>query len=332
MPAGLDVGTSFIISAKQNSSGIEYREIRDAFYRIKPTTSIAAKMIEKGLAGRKFFRDSDGCFVIIGQDAIEKAVERHDSASRPMVAGVLSPGEKDARRILKFLLSEVVGTPEVPGDKLVYSIPAQPVDVPVSQFDVGYHEDVLKKDLTELGFTPIAINEAEAVCFAELENDGYTGLAYSFGAGMANTCIMSNGEGLVRYATVRSGDWLDKMVAIATQEPDSVVQQEKEAGGFVIGQYSSNPILAAYSAYYERLITYTVQHLKNVVSHSAELRKFKDPLPIVIAGGTSKAAGFVDKFREEIIKQQLPIQVKEVRAASDPLYSVAKGCLICSLL
>lgn len=332
MALGLDVGTSFIISARDKAGTVEYLEFRDAFYRITPTTPIAAKMIEKGLVGKKFFKDSNGALVIMGQDAIEKAVERHESAQRPMVAGVLAPGEKDARRILKFIISEVVGLPATPGEKVVYSVPGQPVDVPTAQFDVGFHEDVLKKDLEELGFTAQPINEAEAICFSELEEDNYTGIALSFGAGMVNVCVMSNGEALIRFATTKSGDWIDRMVSIATREPDSVVQQQKEDGGFVVGQPNPDPILAACATYYERLISYTVQQLKAALTSSGDLRKFKEPLSIVIAGGTSRAAGFVDKFRDVVQNTELPVSVKEVRPAKDQLRAVARGCMIAANL
>ena len=50
MAKGLDVGTSFIVLSKEGDKGtVEYKDFRDAFYIIKPTTPIATKMIEKGL-------------------------------------------------------------------------------------------------------------------------------------------------------------------------------------------------------------------------------------------------------------------------------------------
>jgi len=96
---GLDVGTSFIVLAQHNSNQIEYKEFRDAFYIIKPTTPVATKMIEKGLAGKVFIKDSDNSFILLGKDAIEKAIERNDSAKRPMYKGVVSSKEKEAKKV-----------------------------------------------------------------------------------------------------------------------------------------------------------------------------------------------------------------------------------------
>jgi actin-like ATPase involved in cell morphogenesis len=327
---GLDVGTSYIVLAKEDSEGqISYVDFRDAFYVIKPTTPVATKMIEKGLAGKTFIKDSDGSFILLGKDAIEKAIERNDKAKRPMHKGVVSAKEKDAKRILAFILKEVAGQASEPNEKLVFCIPAQPVDQEDEDFDVGYHEDVVKTIFAECGYQAKAINEAEALCYAELENDDYTGIAVSCGAGMTNVCVMLNGEPTVMFSTTKSGDWIDRMSAVATGENDSVVQVEKEAGGFTIGEpVENNQVLAAVAAYYERLIDYTTKNLASALASHKALPKFKEPLCIVVAGGTSQAKGYIEMFRKKMEENGFPVPIKEVRHASDPLHAVAKGCLI----
>lgn len=339
MAKGLDVGTSFIVMAfddkkpiAENNTNImeyvAYKDFRDAFYVIKPNTPVAVKMIEKGLQGKVFVKDADGSFILLGQDAIEKAVERNDSAKRPMYRGVVSAKEKEAKRVLAFILKEVVGTAAEPNEKLVFCVPAQPVDQEDDDFDVGYHEDVVKTVLSSCGYAVRSIHEAEALCYSELESDDYTGVALSWGAGMVNVCVMLNGEPTVVFSTTKSGDWIDRMTAVATGEQDSVVQSEKEQGTFRVGEPNDNAILAAVSAYYERLIDYTVKQLSGALRGHRMLPKFKDPLPIVVAGGTTQAAGFLDMFRQKLAENDFPLRVTEVRHANDPLHAVARGCLI----
>ncbi len=314
MAKGLDVGTSFIVLSEEISSGnISYKDFRDAFYIIKPTTPVATKMIEKGLTGKIFIKDSDGSFILLGKDAIEKAVERNDTARRPMYKGVVSSKEKDAKKILAFILQEVVQKSSEQGEKLVFCIPAQPVDQEDEDFDVGYHEDVVKTILAEIGYEARAINEAEALCYAELENEDYTGIGVSCGAGMTNVCVMLNGEPTVTFSTTKSGDWIDRMSSVATGEPDSVVQAEKEAGGFKIGEQTDNPVLAAVSAYYERLIDYTTKQLSAALTGHKLLPKFKNPLTIVVAGGTSQADGYIEEFTKKITDNNFPLNIKEVK-------------------
>lgn len=327
---GLDVGTSFIVLSKETSKGIEYTEFRDAFYVIKPSTPVAQKMIEKGLAGKVFIKDEDGSFILLGKDAIEKAIERNDTAKRPMYKGVVSAKEKDAKRVLAYILKEVAGKAPQEGEKIVFCVPAQPVDIEDEDFDVGYHEDVVKTILSECGYDARAINEAEALCYAELEDDDYTGISVSAGSGMQNVCVMLNGEPTVKFSVTHSGDWLDRMVAVATGEKDSVVQAEKENGDFTIGEPHDNPILNAMSGYYVRLIDYVTKHISLSLENHKLLPKFKEPLTIVIAGGTSLAKGYVEMFENKLKENNFPLQIKVVRHASDPLHAVSKGCLIAS--
>jgi len=329
---GLDIGTSFLIKAVESDTGIQYTEFRDAFFRISPATPIASKMLEKGLQNLAYFKDTDGSFVIVGEDAINKAVERNQSVLRPLFRGVISPREPHARRVLKFILSQLVGKPDTEGETLIYSCPAEPVDQSDENFNTGYHEDCLKKDLSELGWNAQPINEAEAICYSELEDDDYTGVAVGFGAGMCNVCVMSSGEPVIRFSTTRSGDFIDRMAAQSTGQPDSVVQMEKENGAFVVGEENTNPILSAVSAYYMRLIDYTIQHLVARLTKCNDLPKFSSAIPIVVSGGTSRAEGFIQAFEEKIRQSNFPLQIKEVRYAKDPLRAVARGCLLCSSL
>lgn len=337
---GLDIGTSFIICSRQYTAEdkVMYTEFRDAFFRLTPTSPIAKKMMAKGLKGQQFFEDVDGSYIVVGQDAIERAIERNTSANRPLVRGVIAPREKQARRILRHIFKETLGEPVAPGEKLVYSVPAQPADQSAEDFDVGFHTDAINNDLRALGYTPSPLSEAEAICYSELEADDYTGICLSFGAGMVNVCLMSAGEGILHWSTTRSGDWVDRMASQATASPDTVVQVEKEHSKFQIGQEIPNsPILSAVSLYYVRLIDYTVQHLVARLSNASDLPNFTVALPIVVAGGTSQAEGFVEQFQKCLEERNpdgevLPFQIKEVRAASNKLRAVSRGCLLAAQL
>lgn len=330
---GLDIGTAFLVAAREEKKDektvIKYTQFRDGFYTITPPTKIAQAMLEKSLKGRSFFKDGN-TFYLVGEEAIEKAVERNDKARRPLFRGVISPREPEARKVLKFILSKLL--PPGAGEKLVYSVPAEPIDQSDEEFNTGYHEDALGRDLRDLGYNAEALNEAEAICYAELGGDNYSGVSLSFGAGMVNICVMSDGEAVLRFALTRSGDWVDRMTAQSTGQTDSVIQMEKEQGDFIVGEDNNNPILSVVSAYYMRLIDYTVQNLSARLMNKEGLPNFSKPLSIVVSGGTSLAGGFVEAFKKSIQGVSLPFEIKEVRHASDPLNAVAKGCLICSSL
>jgi hypothetical protein len=334
---GLDIGTSFIISARglEKDQKIQYSEFRDAFLRLQSSSPIAKKMMAKGLKGQQYFEDTDGSYIIVGQDAIERAIERNTSVYRPLVKGIISPREKQARRILRYIFKEILGEPTKPEERIVYSVPAQPIDQEEENFDVSFHIDAISNDLKSLGYSPSSLNEGEAVCYSELESNDYSGICLSFGAGAVNVCLMSAGEGIIKYSTSKSGDYIDRMAAQATATADTVVQVEKEASSFQVGQeVAGNPILSAVSLYYVRLIDYTVQSLVSHISQVQNLPKFNKPIPIVLAGGTSRANGVTELFSSliEQYKKDLPFEISEVRLATNPLYAVARGCFLASQL
>jgi hypothetical protein len=66
------------------------------------------------------------------------------------------------------------------------------------------------------------------------------------------------------------------------------------------------------------------------LSNHKALPKFKNPIKIVVAGGTSQAKGYIENFTKKLTENEFPLPVKEIVHAADPLHSVSKGCLIAS--
>ncbi len=53
----------------------------------------------------------------------------------------------------------------------------------------------------------------------------------------------------------------------------------------------------------------------------------RDPLDIVIAGGTSLPNGFREKVEKVVDTLDLPFKINSVKQSDDPRNSVVKGCL-----
>jgi hypothetical protein len=325
---GLDIGTATIISGREKENGVEYSLIRDAYFKIKPSTPLAGSMIEKGLAGKKFYKDSEtNTFYVLGEDAIGKAIEKNESAERPMKRGVLSPGQKDAFPVLKALIKDVVGEPIAKGEKLIYSIPAAPVDESSEDFSVGYHQDFMKTWLTALGYDAEALNEATAVAYSELLDNDLTGMVFDYGAGMVNIVIVAEGEEIFTFSVVRSGDWVDRNAAIATNLKDSVVQMEKEKGGVnIFKPNDSDDLHLAIAGYYKRMIEYSVAYTVNALKNK-NLNNLRD-MPVVIAGGTSLIDGFVEVFKNQLTSTPLQFNPTSVERTKNGIYTIARGCTI----
>ena len=322
---GLDVGTSFLVAGRfQNDGKIHFTQLRDCFLELTPKSPVNKKFMKKGLDDRKApYIERDGSFFVLGEEAFLMANERHVNTRRPMHRGVLSPQESEAMPILKELIRRVVGTPRVENEKLVFSVPGSPID---AEFDQLFHQDVLRGFIGSLGYDAQPMNEAEALAYSELLEDGLTGVAISCGAGMMNIAVLSAGDPVVQFSTAKAGDWIDQQAALATNMTHSIVQQEKESAELdLLNPDPTNQIHQAIAVYCGNLIMYTLEQIAYDLSRSGSLPKFKDPIPLVVGGGTSLPRGFIGKFEQALEAVAMPVEISEVRPAADPLHAVSNG-------
>jgi len=89
-----------------------------------------------------------------------------------------------------------------------------------------------------------------------------------------------------------------------------------------------NLIERAIQTQYRLMIEKTVAGIKKGLENVEKQARTDNPIDIVIAGGTSKPYGFPMFFKKVLSETKLPIKVGEIIRPSDPLYSVARGCLI----
>lgn len=329
MPAtGVDVGTNRLVSATNSEDGsVVFKSERDAFYRIVPKSEVNKNAVKMSLEkrGSSFIVEGNN-FCVVGEDAIQIALDRNDASMRPMQKGVISPKDKANLPMLKLLLESVVGKGD--GSKLVYSVPGVPLE---EQFDVEYHSKLLEMFFEELGYQPTSINEAFAIGLNELIDEGVTGVAISAGAGMMNVAVIAQGDPVVTFSTTRSGDYIDQQVGMALDMSPSLVQLEKEAG---LDLYDPNSkIIEAVAIYYKSVVNYTI----DTISYELQKRKgslpvFREKVPIVLSGGLAWAKGYDRMFADCIKAKELPFDIGDIRVVDNPDNCVAAGCLLAAQL
>jgi len=318
---GLDIGTMNIVAAKMNAEGkIETKRMRDAFLDLP---SSAKKMLKMSKAS---FVERDDEIFVLGDTALEIANVFGREARRPLSSGLISPGETESLEVLGLLISSVLGSPMVENEVCFFSIPAAPIDVPGR--DVIYHEGVFEKIVTDCGYEAIASNEAMAIIFAETAAENFSGLSLSFGAGMCNVALAVNTiEGLT-FSVSRGGDWIDAGAANSIGSTHARICAIKE-GGIDLNN-PKNREEEAITFYYKAMIEYALDHIANQFKKIQGQFSLPQPIPLVISGGTSKAGGFVEFFTSvfEKKRKRFPIEISEIRQASNPLNAVAHGMLI----
>lgn len=325
---GLDIGTNMLVSAMMNEEGQPvYKRQRDAFFKITPKSEVNRKSIQMSLEGRKAnFIIEGNSFIVVGEDALHMANERNLEARRPMSRGVLSPKEKTSLPMIKLIIKSLIGQ-GVESDKLIFSIPAEPID---GNFDIFYHTEMMKAYLKEMGFSAYPLNEGFAIAFSELLDDNLTGMCLSFGAGMVNAVVCYEGDPVIQFSLTKGGDWIDDAVGKALDLNASLIQIEKEESNIDL----LNPegqIQEAIVVYYNVLINYALDNIVYELERS-KLPSFRDPIPIILSGGLALVDNFVNRFKTESEKKKFPFEVKEIRRAKDPMTCVAHGCLLASTL
>jgi len=326
---GLDIGTNMLVAAEvDEKDNIVFKMQRDAFYRITPKSEVNKNSIRMGLEkrGANFIVEGHD-FIVVGEDALDIAIERNDTAQRPLQKGILSPKDKSSLPMLKLIIESLVGQGSGE-DKLVYSVPAKPID---TTFDIVYHTEMMGMYLRQMGYSAQPINEGFAIALSELLDDGLTGICLSYGAGMTNVVVIHQGDPLVEFSMTKSGDFIDESVGNALDIPPSFIQKEKEAG--IDLNNPTNQIMEAISVYYSTVVNYTFDNIAyELKNRRKELPIFREQVPIVVSGGLTLAKGFEDKVRQAVARLEFPFEVGEIRRAEAPMKAVANGCLLAAQL
>jgi len=318
---GLDIGTMNLVSARSQKKGVDLRRMRDLFIDLPQS---AKKMLKLGSVS---YIESDDNLLVLGDEAMEVANMFGREGRRPLKAGLISPDEIDSLTVLGHMIKDVLGEPSHENEHCYFSIPAPPVDV---QMDVVYHKGVFTRIVKECGYTPHPANEAMAIVFAETAKEGFSGIGISFGSGMTNIALaISTIEGL-SFSVARGGDWIDQGSAKSVGATASKMCSIKEKG--IDLNDPKNREEEAISFYYKALIEYALDNIATQFVTKGGHLTLNKPIPIVVGGGTSMAGGFMDFFKEvfETKRKRFPIEISEVRHASDPLHAVSKGMLILS--
>ncbi len=318
---GLDIGTANLLSAVLADDGeTVVRRERNMFLEIPREFQKNRAMLTK--LNVPYVTYQNRVFVI-GNSSFELANMFGKEVRRPMKEGFLSPNERDAIALLRFIIERLLGEPTVQNEPVHFSVPAPSVD---TENDTVYHEGVITGVLKKLGYLPTPINEAHAVVYSELGEQDFTGVGISCGGGMFNVCVAYRSIPGVTFSIGRGGDWIDAHVAKCMGIPLIQATDIKESGIRLTDPRSREE--EAIVLYYRNLIDYVLEHLAERFSAARDVPRFTEPVDVVLAGGTSLPEGFAAIFAEELSKLDLPLKIARVRRAEDALSSVARGCLI----
>ena len=320
---GLDIGTSRIVMARRTGADFEFRNQLNAFVSI-PFSKMTEKALER--EGVPYAR-KDSMLVVHGSESEKFADLLGLETRRPMTAGMLNPAETDGPEVILRVVDSLLGERNGNGKLLYFSVPAPPLD---GEENLTYHEAALREMLAGRGYKANSINEGLAVVYAELENTNYSGIGISCGGGLCNVCLAYLAVPIVSFSIPKAGDFIDASAAAVTGERITRVRIEKETGFHFNGNFTAK-VHQALGVYYDNMVQSVVEGMKEAFSHARNLPKFRQPVPIVLSGGTALPQGFCERFEEVLRSGGFPVPFSEVHLAPDPLNSTAKGALTAAL-
>ena len=320
---GLDVGTSRIVLARRANETIDYASELNAFVSI-PYSKLTAGVLEKENVPHMV----DGESIIVHGNESEKFADLLNAETRrPMKNGVLDAKEPESLSVIRHLISTLASKTANGAKKVCFTVPAAPLGAEES---VTYHEATLREILTGLEYETKVINEGLAVVYGEMESANYTGIGISCGGGLCNVCLAYLSVPVVSFSVPKAGDYIDQSSASVTGERSTRIRLAKEEG-FHFNGFFADKIHQVLNVYYDEMIRTLVAALKDAFSRTTNMPRFKRPIPLVLSGGTVLPKGFRDRFEKVLRAEEFPIELSEIRMASNPLHTTAKGALVCAL-
>ncbi|HLH37872.1 MAG TPA: hypothetical protein VKX39_01890 [Bryobacteraceae bacterium] len=320
---GLDVGTSRIVVARKPGEDYEFASQLNAFVSI-PRSRITEGVLEREMIPHTTL---DGEIVVHGNESEKFAGILNAEIRRPMSGGLLDVREPDGLRVIREIISLMIGSRAGERQRLCFTVPAAPLG---AQESLTYHEATLKQIFGELGYQAASINEGLAVIYSELESFNYTGIGISLGGGLCNVCLAYLSVPVMSFSVAKAGDFIDQSAASMTGERANRIRLTKE-DSFHFNGFFADKIHQVIGVYYDDMIRSLVAALREAFARARDLPKFNRPLPVVLSGGTALPAGFRDRFENILFEKDFPAAVSEIRMAQNPLHATAKGALMYAL-
>ncbi len=320
---GLDIGTSRIVVA-DGTPGKETRSQLNAFVSV-PCSEMAENVLKQ--RGMVYERNCKNIYVF-GNDSDFFASFLDTDARRPMHSGLLNPQEEMSQHIIQRIIEMVVPRARR-NETLCFSVPGRGEN---ANGNLVYHEAVLKNFLQQLGYKAKGINEGQAVVFSELQDENFTGIGISFGGGMCNVSVSFMSMPMITFSVPKSGDYIDRNVAEVLGERNSTRVRLFKEENLDLSRAPKDDMTRALHIFYEDVLQALIDRLRMEFKHSSQLPKVDRPMKVVLAGGTARPTGFLQKF-ENMLRAygDFPIEIADVRMAKDPLTTTANGCYIAAM-
>jgi hypothetical protein len=331
---GLDIGTKHIVMSFREGDEVKYRhEINGYLVFDKVDHFLEQLLVKQGVP--YVMRGKE--IIAIGSKAEQLAYVMNRTLRRPMAEGGLNKNDEDAQEIVAIIIKSIIG--KLHDDcTLYYCTTAKPINN--DNLNIEFHKKVVKLIIESYVQEKESINAFhinEARCLV-IEEQGCA-IGISWGAGTITVHVGMFGVPIFEFCVVGAGDQIDIETAkrfgydpskpdMPSRETPTSVCRKKEK--IDLSKVYDDKVSQAICLMYEIIIENIVAGIIDGFNANRDKFKFDQPIPIINAGGTSMPIGFVNLFKKKLDdrKSDIFIPLGDVRMSPDPLFAVARGCLL----
>jgi hypothetical protein len=298
---GLDLGATQFRSLRRHNGRLVGRAC-DALYAPLANTSAHRRLLERD---RVPFVDGNEDLLILGPAAKEWS-RLLDAPAVPLLPdGRLSAHDDAARELLAFALDAVLPAARSPGEVCCVTIPGEHLPV-----DASPERELILPHIRQCGYEPVILGQGMAIVLAELEESQFSGVGISLGASQCEFALAVSGREVARCSIPWGTSDLPNAARIGNDGDLRVL---------------SSPVVCDF------LVELLLESGDRIAQHDG-FRVLTQPVSLACAGGLTQARGFDQILQQAWRRAAWPIQLKGIRIAPDPTYTVARGCLIRALL
>lgn len=329
MTIALDIGTRHFRSLRREGGRLLGRR-NLAEYVALPDTPAHRRLLER--TSSSFARCEDS-LLVVGQAALELA-ETLQLPSVPLLASGRMPEDDPlARQVVASLIDCLIPRAEDEGEPCWMTVPGAIHD-PETVADRKFFSQLVRLK----GYEPRIVPPGRSVILAELGAVGFTGLGVDIGAGAIRASIAHRGREIARTHLARGGRWIDKRLA---ESEDSLLWDAQgnryldlagitrwKESRLVSVQHPISEREQRLALLYEELIGDLLAQFRVEIIQQTSVKSLPQPMPLVCTGGATQVSGFIGLMEEILQDTMFPLEISEVRCATDADYTVARGTLI----
>lgn len=322
--AGLDIGTKSVRLAVESGDNTNILSQKLNFLKL-PQSHASKMLLEKYKSS--YIRVGEDIY-LSGNDAAQLASIFNLPTVSPHLNFALGGHVAHSEELLAGVIGNLVKRAELTkGDKVVFSVPAAPID---DSYDSGYTISKISAILKDLDLSCEALTGAEAVMYNELSETNYTGIVIDFGYRTTSVCCSYMAVPAVSFTIPYGCGVVDDKVSKALGIGRELVSRHRESPCLEGDQ------LLAYTTYTQRYFQTLCGDLRHALESSKSIPKFDAPATVVLVGGVLCDDGVADYFRQAIkpMIEGLGIKVSEVvvpDAAAARQNANVIGCLLAAL-